>query len=225
MAFNLIYLGHSGFEFDFNGYSIMIDPFLSINQDYDYREKNITDIFLTHAHADHLGNAIDIANAKRSTITAVFELANFCNDKGATRSIGINLGSWLNYDWGRAIFVPAKHSSSNINGEYMGEPAGVVFDIAGIKIYHAGDTALFSDIKLIKELYNPDVVMLPIGGTFTMDIEHAAIAAEWLDAKITIPIHYNTFSSIDVDVHQFEMLLQTKGLNCQIMNMNDEILF
>ena len=151
MAFELKYLGHSAFEIKFFDKSILIDPFLGANPDYDYRVENVSDIFLTHAHADHLGNAIDIAKYSQSTITAVFELANYCAQKGV-RSNGINFGGWLDYDWGRAIFVPAFHSSSNLEGQYMGEPAGVILEISDVKIYHAGDTCLFSDMKLIKEL-------------------------------------------------------------------------
>ena len=212
MAFELKYLGHSAFEIKFFDKSILIDPFLGANPDYDYRVENVSDIFLTHAHADHLGNAIDIAKYSQSTITGV-------------RSNGINFGGWLDYDWGRAIFVPAFHSSSNLEGQYMGEPAGVILEISDVKIYHAGDTCLFSDMKLIKELYNPDVVMLPVGGTFTMDIEHATIAAEWLNPRVVIPMHYNTFSAIYTDIERFGMMLQTKGINYQLMQINETLSF
>lgn len=107
----------------------------------------------------------------------------------------------------------------------MGEPAGIILEISGVKIYHAGDTCLFSDMKLIKELYNPDVVMLPVGGTFTMDIEHAAIAAEWLNPRVLIPMHYNTFSAIYTDIERFEMMLQTKRINYQTMQINETLSF
>ena len=224
MAFDLKYLGHSGFEIKIYETSILIDPFLQPNQNiYDFQDANIPDIFITHGHADHVGNSIDIAKNCRSQITAIFELANICSQKGV-RTNGVNFGSWIEYDWGKALFVPAFHSSS-YDGVYAGEPAGIIFDINGIRIYHAGDTCLFSDMKLIKELYHPDIAMLPVGGHFTMDIEQAGIAAEWIGAKITIPIHYNTFSMISVDITRFDMLLQTKGLNCQIMNAGDILQF
>lgn len=224
MAFDLKYLGHSGFEIKIYETSILIDPFLQPNQNiYDFQDANIPDIFITHGHADHVGNSIDIAKNCRSQITAIFELANICSQKGV-RTNGVNFGSWIEYDWGKALFVPAFHSSS-YDGVYAGEPAGIIFDINGIRIYHAGDTCLFSDMKLIKELYHPDIAMLPVGGHFTMDIEQAGIAAEWIGAKITIPIHYNTFSIISVDITRFDMILQTKGLNCQIMNAGDILQF
>lgn len=224
MAFDLTYLGHSAFEIKTPRQSILIDPFLQASKKYDYRDSDITDIFLTHGHSDHIGSAIDIAINKKATITAVFELANYCTQKG-TRTRGINFGAWLNYDWGKALFVPAFHSSSSPEGAYLGEPAGIILEIGGVRLYHAGDTALFSDMKLIKRLYNPDVVMLPVGGTYTMDIEHAAIAAKWLKAKVTIPMHYNTFDAIEVDISRFDMLLQTINLNCQIMEPDEVIQF
>jgi len=224
MAFDLTYLGHSAFEIKTHEQAILIDPFLQSSQNYDYRDSNVTDIFLTHGHADHIGSALDISKNKRATITAVFELANYCIQRGA-KANGINFGGWLEYDWGRAIFVPAFHSSSSSDGTYMGEPAGVVLEVNGLTIYHAGDTSLFSDMKLIRRLYNPDIVMLPVGGTYTMDIEHAAIAAKWLNAKITIPMHYNTFNAISIDIDRFDMLLQTNGQNCQIMKPDEVLVF
>ena len=224
MAFDLKYLGHSGFEIKIYETSILVDPFLQPNQNiYDFQKVNISDIFITHGHADHVGNSIDIAKNCRSQITAIFELANICSQKGV-RTNGVNFGSWIEYDWGKALFVPAFHSSS-YDGVYAGEPAGIIFDINGVRIYHAGDTCLFSDMKLIKELYHPDIAMIPVGGHYTMDIEQAGIAAEWIGAKITIPIHYNTFSMISVDITRFDMFLQTKGLNCQIMNAGDVLQF
>ena len=224
MAFDLTYLGHSAFEIKLEDKCILIDPFLQAAKDYDYRQSNITDILITHGHADHIGSALDIAKNMRATITAIFELANYCISKG-TKAQGVNFGSWINYDWGRVIFVPAFHTSSSLEGTYTGEAAGIVMEINGVTLYHAGDTCLFSDMKLIKELYNPDVAMLPIGGTYTMDIEHAAIAAEWIGATVTIPMHYNTFAMIETDVNRFDMLLQTKGIHCSIMYPMDTISF
>ncbi|MBR2525994.1 metal-dependent hydrolase [bacterium] len=222
MAFDLTYLGHSAFEIKTHKQSILIDPFLQASRKYDYRDSDITDIFITHGHSDHIGSAIDIAINKRATITAIFELANYCTQKG-TKTRGVNFGAWLDYEWGRALFVPAFHSSSSPDGVYLGEPAGVILEVNGVRIYHAGDTALFSDMKFIRRLYSPDIVMLPVGGVYTMDIEHAAIAAKWLKATITIPMHYNTFDAINVDISRFDMLLQTINLNCQIMEP-DEVL-
>ena len=216
MAFILKYHGHSCFEIKLSDKSILIDPYLQASKNFDYRNENITDIFVTHAHADHLGSTFDIAKHNQSTVTTIVELANICSRNGV-KSNGINFGSWLNFNWGQALFIPASHTSSYGNGEYAGEAAGIIFKINGVTLYHAGDTALTQEMKMIKVLYKPDIALLPVGGFYTMDIEHAIIAAKWIGAKITIPMHYNTFSNITVDIKDFEIGLQTHNLNYHIM--------
>ena len=176
----ITYLGHSAFEIITNNKKILIDPFLVLSPNYNFQ--GVTDIFVTHGHGDHLGSAIEISKKTGATITAVFELANYCASKGANAN-GISLGGWLEYDWGKVIAVPAFHSSSTPEGQYAGCPCGYVFEIDGEIIYHAGDTCLNSEIKVIGELYKPDFAMLPIGGHYTMDIEHATVASQWLNAK------------------------------------------
>jgi len=206
----ITYLGHSAFEIDFKtGQKILIDPFLVASPNYN--PDGVTDIFVTHAHADHLGSAIEISKQTGATITAVFELANYCESKGAKVN-AINLGSWINFDWGKVIAVPAYHSSSTSDGIYGGTPCGFVIEInSGYTLYHAGDTCLNTHMKMIGEVYEPDVAMLPIGGKYTMDIEHAAIASEWIGASVIIPMHYNTFDAIKVDTTEFERHIREKG--------------
>ncbi|MCM1003196.1 MAG: metal-dependent hydrolase [Candidatus Gastranaerophilales bacterium] len=204
----LTYLGHSAFELGKGNCKILIDPFLVMSPDY--LPEGVTDIFVTHAHGDHLGSAIDISKKTGATITAVFELANHCANEGA-KANGIGLGSWLTYPWGRVIAVPAFHSSSidyKFNG---GCPCGFIFDINGTIIYHAGDTALTGEMKTIGELYQPDIALLPIGGHYTMDIEHAVKAAEWLEVSTVVPMHYNTFEQIKTDVTDFERQIRELG--------------
>ena len=218
---DLKYIGHSAFEIQTNGTSILVDPYVSINPNYDYKKiEKLTDIFLTHAHADHLGEAIEIAKKKKSTITAVVELAKYCGEqKCKTREV--NFGGWLNYEWGRAIFLPAFHSNSLPDGLYAGHAASIIFDIEGVRIYHAGDTCLNSEMKIIKELYRPNIALLPIGGTYTMDVEHAAVAAQWIGAQTVIPMHYGTFPAIQADVQRFLQLIQIQNTNCCVLNPNE----
>ena len=202
------YLGHSAFEIITKGKKILIDPFLVCVPNY--KQENIYDIFVTHGHGDHLGSAIEISSKTGAPVTAVFELANYCAKKGA-KIIDMGLGSWREYVWGRAILVPAFHSSTTPDGNYAGCPCGVILEIEGRTIYHAGDTCLNSEMKMIGEIYQPDIVMLPIGGKYTMDIEHAAIASEWLQATIVIPMHYNTFDAIRVDTEEFKRRIREIG--------------
>ena len=224
MAFDLKYLGHCCFEIKTSVQSILIDPFLRASEKYDYRNENITDIFVTHAHPDHLGAAFDIAKYNKSTVTAIFELANICTRNGV-KALGVNFGSWIEYSWGKALFVPAFHTSSYLNNEYAGEPAGIIFKINNITLYHAGDTCLTQEMKLIQELYKPDIAILPVGGFYTMDIEQAIVAAKWLGAKVTIPMHYNTFVDSEVDIKQFEMGLENNNLNYNIMQPDTTLQF
>lgn len=202
------HLGHSAFEIETNGKKILIDPYLVWVPEY--KPENIYDIFVTHAHGDHLGSAIGISQQTGAKITTIFELANYCAKLGA-KTNDIGLGSWIDYSWGRAIAVPAIHSSSTPDGVYGGCPCGFVFEIEGKTIYHAGDTCLSSEMKMIGEVYQPDIAMLPIGGNYTMDIEHAVKAAEWLGASEIIPMHYNTFDAIKVDVAEFERQIREIG--------------
>lgn len=197
----ITYLGHSAFEIKTGIQKILIDPFLIMCPDYNIN--NITDIFVTHGHGDHLGSSIEISKKTGSKITAIFELANYCSSKGATAN-GINLGGWINYEWGKVIAVPAFHSSSTPEGAYAGCPCGYIFEIEGKKIYHAGDTCLNSEMKTIGEIYSPEISLLPIGGCYTMDIEQAIIASEWLNTSTIIPMHYNTFDAIKADANLFE---------------------
>ena len=216
---DLKYIGHSAFEFALKERSILVDPYVSVNPNYNWHDRNITDIFVTHAHGDHLGEAIEIAKEKDATITAAFELANYLKEQGCkVRSVGF--GGWINYDWGRVVFVPAFHSSSLPDGRYAGEAAGIIFDIEGVKIYHAGDTCLTSEMKTLKELYRPNIALLPVGGNYTMDVEHAAVAADWIGAQTVIPMHYNTFPEIQADLQRFMQLMQINNSNCVILDPN-----
>ena len=218
----ITYLGHSAFEIKTENGKILIDPFLVMAPNYDYSK--VTDIFVTHGHGDHLGSAIEISQKTGAKITAVFELANYCSQKGALAQ-GINLGAWLNFNWGKAIAVPAFHSSSTPEGFYAGCPCGYVFEIDGKKIYHAGDTCLNSEMKVIGEIYTPEIAMLPIGGVYTMDIEHATIAAEWLNTKTVIPMHYNTFDAINVDITEFEDKIHQKGKYSLVLKVGQKQVF
>ena len=196
----LTYLGHSAFEIETSKKKILIDPFLV--KVPNYVPQDISDIFVTHGHGDHLGSAIEIAKKTGAKITAVFELANYCASQGA-KTNDVALGAWNKYEWGRVVPVPAFHGNSTPDGKYAGPPCGFVFDIEGKKLYHAGDTSLSAEMKVIGEIYKPDISLLPIGGKYTMDIEHALIASEWLNSKTIIPMHYNTFEAINVNIKEF----------------------
>lgn len=214
---DLKYIGHSAFEIRNGENAVLIDPLVSVNKKYKWKDEPITDILLTHAHGDHLGEAIEIAKSKDAEITAIVELAGYCKEQGA-KTKGVNLGSWLQYSWGKAIFLPAYHSSSLPDGRYGGCAASILLDVDGVRIFHAGDTCLTGEMKTIRELYAPQIALLPIGGRYTMDIEHAALAAKWLGAKTVIPMHYGTFQEIQADLEKFQKLIAFNNTSCQILN-------
>lgn len=217
---DLRYIGHSAFEIKNGDKAVLIDPLVSVNDKFDWKAEPITDILLTHAHGDHLGEALEIAKEKDIEITAVAELAGYCKEQGA-KSKSIGLGAWINFSWGRAVFVPAFHSSSLPDGRYGGVAAGIILDVDGVRIYHAGDTCLTGEMKTIKELYAPQIALLPIGGNYTMDVEHAAMAAKWLGVRTAIPMHYGTFPEIQADLERFARLIAYNNTACQILNPED----
>jgi len=217
---DLKYIGHSAFEIKNGDNAVIIDPWVDKNEKFNWKEEPLTDILLTHAHGDHLGNAVEIAKEKDIPITAVAELADYCRGEGVkVKSIG--LGSWINYEWGRAVFVPAFHSSSLPNGAYGGVAASIILDIEGVRFFHAGDTCLTGEMKTIKELYSPQIALLPVGGNYTMDVDHAAIAAKWLGARTVIPMHYGTFPEIQADLERFAQLIAVGNTACQVLDPLD----
>jgi len=214
MTLEIKYLGHSAFQFNVANKQILVDPFLSQSPWYngDLSEFKPDHIFLTHAHADHLGDAIELSKRTGAIIHAVFELALYCQSKGANVD-PVNIGGRLELDdWGIVTFMPAAHSSATPDGQYGGVASSIMFRFKNKRVYHAGDTGLTADLQMIGDVYKPDVVLLPVGGQFTMGIKEAVLAAQWLKAKQAIPIHYNTFPAINVDINDFANLLESESM-------------
>lgn len=221
---NLTYIGHSAFFIENSTCGILIDPFISQNPlaKFDMNNKKITDIIVTHGHGDHLGDAVPISKSTGAVISAIFELANWCAAHGANAN-PVQMGGLLNYNWGKLRFVPAFHSNSTPDGKYAGMPTGVILEINGKKIYHCGDTCLSSEMKVIGEVYKPDIMLVPIGSHFTMDIDDAVLAAEWTGVKTVIPMHYNTFPPIQSDPQMFKTKLKDKGIECIVLAPGEKI--
>lgn len=201
----LSFHGHSVVKVETSGTSIIIDPFIRGNGKTDLKVDDIKVdyILLTHGHNDHVGDTVEIAKKNNATVIAPFELATWLGWQGVNVH-AMQIGGSHQFDFGAVKLTQAFHGSSIENEEaqtitYTGMPAGLLVKAEGKTVYHAGDTALFSDMKLIGELNEVDVAFLPIGDNFTMGIEDAVIAAKWLKAKQVVPIHYNTFPVIEQD--------------------------
>jgi len=182
------------------GTNILIDPFIEQNPKYPKNFKlpeKIQYVLLTHGHGDHISDAVPVAKKHKSNVVAIYELAAFVNKEGAENITGMNIGGTVQLEDVAVTMVEAKHSAGaeGKNGtQYAGVAAGFVLTITdGPVLYHAGDTTVFSDMKLIKDLYHPEIAMLPIGGFYTMGPNEAALAAQFLEPKAILPIHFGTF--------------------------------
>lgn len=184
------------------GTSVLIDPFIAQNpkypKNYDLPSK-IDYILLTHGHGDHISDVVPVAKKHGSTVVAIYELADYVARQGVAqeKTIGMNMGGAVELGDVTASMVDAKHSSGAQDKDgthYVGVAAGFVLNIAnGPVLYHAGDTHVFGDMRLIGELYHPSVAMLPIGGHFTMGPREAALAVRYIGAKTILPLHFGTF--------------------------------
>lgn len=200
------YYGHSCFLLDDGKYKVLTDPFLTENPLATAKPEDIQCDFIlvSHGHFDHLGQAEDIAKRTGAQVLAIPEIL------GAMDGInghGMNVGGTVKLPFGSVKMVPAIHSCMVAGGV----AAGFVIEIGGQVVYFAGDTGLFSDMKLIGELCGVSVAVLPIGDNFTMGIKEAVVAAEFVGAKKVIPIHYNTWPLIAADADEFKKQVEAKG--------------
>lgn len=213
----ITYHGHSCVQLTEGENSIIIDPFLTGNAVAVTKPEdiNVQYVLLTHAHADHIADAETIARNNDATIIATFELATYYSWKGL-KTVGMNLGGSFDLGFAKIKMVQAFHSSGMIVEEgnilYMGMPGGFVITWNDTTILHAGDTGLFGDMKMIGEQHSIDLAFLPIGDLFTMGPSDAVIAAQWLQAKAVVPLHYNTFPPIKQDAAKFAKDLEKFGI-------------
>ncbi|QEK11056.1 metal-dependent hydrolase [Crassaminicella thermophila] len=202
------FLGHSCFYIEEGNFKALIDPFLTNNPQSSAKPSDFNDlthIFVTHGHGDHLGDTVEIAKNNNATVVTNYEIALYLEKEGVTAH-PMHIGGRTKFDFGTIKMTPALHGSGieTENGlVYGGNPCGFVIEVNGKKVYHAGDTGLTMDMKLL-EVENIDLALLPIGGNFTMDMEDAARAVGFIQPKKVIPMHYDTFPVIKADSNTFK---------------------
>jgi L-ascorbate metabolism protein UlaG (beta-lactamase superfamily) len=206
------------------GTNVLIDPFIAQNPKYPKNfilPEKVHYILLTHGHSDHISDTVPMAAKHGSTVVAIYELAEYVAGKGVASTIGMNLGGTLQLEDVAVTMVEAKHSAAaqDENGtHYVGVATGFVLTITGGPVlYHAGDTSVFGDMKLISELYHAEVAMLPIGGHYTMGPKEAALAIKLLAPSIVLPLHFGTFPALTGTPEQLAAMVdaEVRIVRCQ----------
>ena len=205
------FLGHAAFALEHDGTTVLIDPFLTGNPKAAASADEVAAdaILLSHGHGDHYGDTVAIAKRTGATVVAITEIAGEIGEEGV-EAIDVNLGGTAEFDWGTVRLTPAWHTSTTPKGT-VSTPAGLVVEFGDKRIYHLGDTALFSDLALPRRRGHLDVALMCIGGHYTMDRFDAVAAAELVGADQVIPCHYDTFPPVETDAQAFKSDVQNGG--------------
>ena len=205
------FLGHAAFALEHDGKIVLVDPFLTGNPKAAATADEVAAdaILLTHGPGDHYGDTVAIAKRTGAPVVAITEIAGEIAEEGI-ETVDVNLGGTAEFDWGSVRLTPAWHTSTTPKGT-ISTPAGLVIEFGDKRIYHLGDTALFSDLALPKRRGHLDVALMCIGGHYTMDRFDAVAACELVGADQVIPCHYDTFPLVETDAQAFKSDVQNAG--------------
>ncbi len=222
----LTFHGHSCWEVVDGPRRLLIDPFLKGNPTADVGPETferLDAVLVTHGHDDHLGDAIELSRRTGALVVANFEIVSYCTKRGA-HGHALHIGGGHDFPFGRVKLTIAHHGSTGPEGEALGNPTGILLTLGAQRLYHAGDTGLFLDMKLIGEIEAPiDVALLPIGDNFTMGIDDAVRAAGFIRAKLSVPMHYDTFDLIRADPREFVRGVEAAGLAARVVRPGESI--
>lgn len=211
----LTYFGHSAFQIETKGTTLLFDPFISDNPhaagvvsaedlDPDY-------LFLTHAHADHWGDTLSIARRTGAQLVGNFEIVTYAQNEGIENVQPMNTGGAWDFPFGRVFQTYARHSSSFPDGTYGGNPNGYILHLEGKCIYNLGDTSPFAEMAWYGEDHDIDLALMPVGDCFTMNAEGAVRAAGMLNPAQVVPVHYDTFPFIEIDMEACQQTFEDAG--------------
>ena len=217
----ITYYGHSCFAVEAGGKTLLFDPFISPNVLAKHIKLDSVPahyILISHGHLDHLADAATIARRTGAIIVSNFEITTWFNKQGLEKTHPLNHGGAHTFDFGRVKFVNAIHSSSLPDGSYGGNPGGFVVDAKEGSFYYSGDTALTLDMKLIPEFSKLSFAALPIGDNFTMGIDEAIRAADFVRCHEILGLHYNTFPPIQINSAGAVQRFQDSGKRLHLLN-------
>jgi L-ascorbate metabolism protein UlaG (beta-lactamase superfamily) len=225
MTLIITWYGHACFLIETNKTKLLVDPFISGNPLSPVKAGDVAAdyILVSHGHGDHLGDTVEIAKRTGATVISNFEIQNWVGNQGITNAHPQHIGGGFDYPWGRVKLTIAQHGSALPDGSYGGNPCGFLLYIQGKKIYHACDTGLFYDMKLIGE-EGIDLAILPIGDNFTMGPDDALRAVKLIEPDQVVPIHYNTFDIIKQDPQAWAARVEKEtSAKVAVMNPGDQL--
>jgi L-ascorbate metabolism protein UlaG (beta-lactamase superfamily) len=221
---NITYYGHSCFMMNILGKNILFDPFISPNplaKNIEIDSIHPDYILISHGHEDHIADAVSIAKRSGALVVCNYEIYLWLQKQGVEKLHPMNTGGkWL-FDFGKVKCVAAEHSSSLPDGTYGGNPMGFIIESEEGNIYYSGDTALTYDMKLIGDYRKLDLALLPIGDNFTMGVDNAIIASDFIKCKKVIGLHYDTFGFIVIDKEEAVRKFQKEGKELILLNIGE----
>jgi L-ascorbate metabolism protein UlaG (beta-lactamase superfamily) len=223
---NIKYFGHSCFGVEVNGKKLLFDPFISPNELASKIDINAVEadyILISHGHEDHIADAVFLAKKTGAKVICNWEIHVWLGKQGVDNTHPMNIGGKVKLDFGNVKCVAAAHSSSMPDGSYGGNPMGFVVESNEGDFYYAGDTALTYDMKLIGDYRHIDFAFLPIGDNFTMGVDNAIIACDFINCNDIIGMHYDTFGYIKIDKDEAKHKFERTGKKLTLMNIGEQL--